>query len=379
MIFGATSGRGANTEANPARKLPRSASPFRVYVVGESGVGKSTLINALVCDGVGPLPHGGVGPLTSARIEVHAAAAPCLTVKFTSRHDLIDLLTALGDANPPQESLRRARMLVLGSPDGRADAAMLQRTLLAAVSRRPLGSGERPLPGFVNTAMELALCEEDFVLRRDAAPASFASALEDCASGPSSPLVSSICLGWPSQFLERGPTLVDLPGLGVANDPRASVAEEALEEAEAVLLVVDHRGIHDATAAALEKTGILGNLGPGSKGAVSLLVAVTKLDEADHGATRPAERREVFLRRCQDARAIIGEQVRLLVSRAFDGPEFRAVVDSIVISPVLPREHRNFFAGDPEIRSFLADPEESLVPQMRNRILDWMTERTGGK
>jgi hypothetical protein len=351
---------------------------FRVHVVGESGVGKSTLINALVHDGVGPLPHGGVGPLTSARIEVHASPEPWLSVSFCSRAELIDLLTSLGDAAPPRQTVRRARMLALGSPDGPVDVTTLQRRLLGAVSRRPLGEGDAPLPGQVKTALELALAGEPFSLRRGVAPRPFETALEDFASGPSSPLVSRIRLGWPSPLLEAGVTLLDLPGLGVANDIRADVASAALAEAEAVLLVVDHRGIHEATTAVLEKTGVLMNLGQGPSGAVSLLVAITKLDEADRGVASAGERLAAFRRRCDDVQRVVGEQLRLLASRALPGPEARSVAGSIPICPVLPREHRNYHAGDPEVPSFLKHADESLVPQLRWRILDWKNNRTGG-
>jgi putative ribosome biogenesis GTPase RsgA len=45
-------------------------TPFTVCFVGGAGVGKSTLVNALVAGGDTVVTSGGVGPLTAQAIEI---------------------------------------------------------------------------------------------------------------------------------------------------------------------------------------------------------------------------------------------------------------------------------------------------------------------
>src|SRR6202035_110436 len=49
--------------------------------LGQSGVGKSTLINALVGGAEVILPTGGIGPLTAQALEVRYSEKPIFTVQ----------------------------------------------------------------------------------------------------------------------------------------------------------------------------------------------------------------------------------------------------------------------------------------------------------
>src|ERR1039458_2809123 len=63
--------------------------------LGQSGVGKSTLINALVAEGQVILPAGGVGPLTAQAIELRYSEQPMFTVEYHRMQQFWQLVFAL--------------------------------------------------------------------------------------------------------------------------------------------------------------------------------------------------------------------------------------------------------------------------------------------
>ena len=63
--------------------------------LGQSGVGKSTLINALVGGSEVILPAGGVGPLTAQALEVRFSEKPMFTVQYHRMQQFWQLVFAL--------------------------------------------------------------------------------------------------------------------------------------------------------------------------------------------------------------------------------------------------------------------------------------------
>ena len=63
--------------------------------LGQSGVGKSTLINALVGGSEVILPAGGVGPLTAQALEVRYSEKPMFTVQYHRMQQFWQLVFAL--------------------------------------------------------------------------------------------------------------------------------------------------------------------------------------------------------------------------------------------------------------------------------------------
>lgn len=70
-------------------------SPATICVVGRSGVGKSTLINALVGGAVQVVPAGGVGPLTAHALVIRHGDRKRLEVKYHGAQKLRQLAFAL--------------------------------------------------------------------------------------------------------------------------------------------------------------------------------------------------------------------------------------------------------------------------------------------
>ena len=62
--------------------------PRYICFLGASGIGKSTLINTLVGDGISVVPAGGIGPFTALAIAVEYGAQVSLKAEYHSK-DLI--------------------------------------------------------------------------------------------------------------------------------------------------------------------------------------------------------------------------------------------------------------------------------------------------
>jgi hypothetical protein len=54
----------------------------------------------------------------------------------------------------------------------------------------------------------------------------FTADLKDHAAGFLAPLVEEIQVGWPSELLRSGITLVDLPGVGIASDSYRQITQK---------------------------------------------------------------------------------------------------------------------------------------------------------
>ncbi len=87
-------------------KLKRRAktvdSPATVCVIGRSGIGKSTLINAVVGGARQVVPAGGVGPLTAHALVIRYGDRRRLTVRYHRPNKLWQLIFALGKLFPTE-------------------------------------------------------------------------------------------------------------------------------------------------------------------------------------------------------------------------------------------------------------------------------------
>ena len=80
----------ATLENDHARLKRLLELPDRVTVcfLGNSGIGKSTLLNALAAGAEHVLPAGGIGPLTAQATEVRYSATPMFRVTYHPRKHL---------------------------------------------------------------------------------------------------------------------------------------------------------------------------------------------------------------------------------------------------------------------------------------------------
>jgi hypothetical protein len=290
------------------RTLDRSVTDeLAICFLGASGVGKSTLINALVAGQELILPSGGIGPLTALAMEVrygdvptfeaeyhtagnlwqgivfplergHAAALKAATgreadtvVPADLMSDVQDMVDILGspqsedsDAQRRLEVFRKqAQLLVKGNQDADADLPYLVDSLReAAGMKRAWGTVALPEDEWrakgIKTALALAKAGNRYRCEFNADANSFRRDLREHASGFLAPLIKKLHVRWNSSLLSSGMVLVDLPGVGVAGDAYKQTTRKWVNErAKAVILVVDRAGITESSADLLRTSEFL--------------------------------------------------------------------------------------------------------------------------
>jgi hypothetical protein len=312
----------------------RRKTQLQVGFIGESQVGKSSLINALVERSA--LPSGGIGPLTAQATQVAYADDDCLTVSYHDIEKLRGVRLLLESA-----LVRRGELAPLNS-DGRDEATLDELELdLGAVAPAPLPADEPPNDDAVQASAAAAerfnyLLEQlwsmlgpDLGHDADARPPGsvlvdglrailnerprnpeavtaflprieqlqnylgqtetvtssdaleFMQTLKVRAAGWLAPLVKTLRVGLRCEIV-RSLSLVDLPGIGVRADPGAFVAEDFVREGgDALVVVMRNSGLTESIARLLERTGVVTRLlmegeGPPS---IRVMVVVTHLDD----------------------------------------------------------------------------------------------------
>ena len=297
-----------------------------VCFLGNSGVGKSTLINALAGGGQAVVPSGGVGPLTAQALTVRYGVSPKIEAEYHSRERLNQLVFGLENswkfelgspgeqlaeltdedgeslfidlvAEPEEDELsdrerqRRdtksvAELLITGKQAADVTIRYLVDGLREALGHgRPWATQANPEDAHriarIRGALALAKKGDRFV--REGTAAELASVLNDHACGFLAPLIRKATVWWNAPLLESGITLVDLPGLGVIGDPRPEITRKFIREsAKALVLVVDHRGVTEPVARLLRESEFLTRLLHTSdepEGNPVLLIAITKVDD----------------------------------------------------------------------------------------------------
>jgi len=273
---------------------------FPICLLGQAGVGKSTLINTLIADNTIVVPSGGgTGPLTANALRVVYGETPSFTVRYHTAKQLgqtrfilesairRESKTSTPDDTEKRESDAEYEELKLDDEKqrgARTEEAVGQAKLLIAASQsaprelpyladalrwiigQPIRFGSQVLPedllrmNEVKEALRHANSETSKLFASADNP-NFGRQLRDHACGYLAPLIVEMSIKWPSDVLKNGLELVDLPGLGILSDAYASVTSDYLRSrAKAVMLVADSRGIRKEDADLLRSSGFLNRL-----------------------------------------------------------------------------------------------------------------------
>jgi len=315
------------------RKLLDRRDGITVCLIGNSGIGKSTLLNALAAGEQQVLPAGGIGPLTAQATEIHYSDTPSFTVQYHKRKLLWQIGFALEqrlDGNRPkkgeknvqggfheglneaeqQELLnevtpvaeeegagnessddyqKQARQIVTGNQFSQKPLQYLTDALRLACGYKvrwntEIEVGDLERLARVKQVLELAAAEKPVTEVQGENKRVFAEKLTEHAAGFLAPLIQRIEVGWPSELLKNGIALVDLPGVGIARDVYREITKRYVrEQARAIVLVVDRAGPTDATVDVLRSSGywdrLVGAADDPNSDPCYMLIAVTRVDD----------------------------------------------------------------------------------------------------
>ena len=391
--------------------------------LGQSGVGKSTLINALVGGSEVILPAGGVGPLTAQALEVRYSEKPMFTVQyhrlqqfwqlvFALEQKLLrlqekaghseleqelseeDLAVGLDDAQVVDHLERQGRLIITGSQNSSPELSYLVDSLRIAGGKEPKWNSvpnreDAERIDRIKRVLQLASRDIPHTVDVTSGNGEFLRELRIHAAGFLAPFIRQIELGWPSAILNTGLRLVDLPGVGISSDAYRVVTEKWVrEKARAVCLVVHKSGIDAASADLLRSSGFLNRLlhstDDPEADPVELLVAVTMLDNVATAEYREEKqsnplscrnRRDHLALIRQKMPAVIATQLETELKRIVSDLEgsakeandaaIRRLLDKLKVYPVTAHEFVRVLLQDDEERPFISDPEESGVPAMQ--------------
>ena len=440
-------------ENDHARLTRLLNQPDRVTVcfLGNSGIGKSTLLNALAAGADHVLPAGGIGPLTAQATEVRHSDAPMFRVTYHQRKHLWKVAFALERRH--ELELRQAQRPTEGGSqdleklldDDDREEASANAELPQAATAAPASEGGQPsdaieqiikqaklivtgdqfspvsLPYLIDALRvacdvkprwQQSITDDDVkrvarvrqILqmskerrihehRQGEDRAAFMTDLREHAAGFLAPLIERIQVGWPSDVLRSGIELVDLPGVGIAQDAYRDITKRYVrEKARAIILVVDRAGPTEATVDVLRSSGywdrLVGAADDPSSDPCNLLIAVTRVDDVaqtswqDWDASKGArpKKREVFAQTVADFKPRMRAQITEQLGKIGDSKnaavqaareQARAsILDGLEIHPVSAPELAKILRDDEDDAPvMLREPDDTGIPTLQASLV----------
>jgi len=408
-----------------------------ICFLGSAGVGKSTLINSLVDPQLQVVPQGGIGPLTAQATVVRYAEQPYLHATYHGPRRVNQLVFALDRYCERERGVAKQGALHLDAADERelelalpmADVAGTEPAEIATdesrmrsyisqakqlVTGRQMGSNELSTeyladclrstlghparwghdvlrehePFLAQVAEAIAIGEDGREWEQTSDHRALLSEVARHATGSIAPLIESLEVGWPAEALRNGLVLVDLPGIGIANDEYRSVTSAWVRRATAVVLVVDRSGVTEAGADLLRTTGFLNSIlhrAPDSTSVSPLLrVVAVKLDDVASAAratfrslnpaSRPPAWLELFRGACEESKKLIQNQLEQIFEQSVTAAPnetkterrdaLAQMVASMEVYPVSAIEYRKLHEDDPDDPAKIKTADDSNIPAL---------------
>jgi len=402
---------------------------FPICLLGQAGVGKSTLINTLVADSNIVVPSGGgTGPLTANALRVLHGERPSFIVRYHASKALNQTRAILDFAiyrqtkdaaakpvidpedgpeissfdldddkqsnSRMEEAIGQAKLLIAGQQ--KADRSL---TYLADALRHTLGQKlkyqSHILPDDVERiqkiqeALKHATQQTARHFDSEKKP-DFRHHLRDHACGFLAPLISEMSIYWPSPLLKDSLELVDLPGIGIWKDAYEAVTKNYLQnKAKAVMLVTTDRGIRKEDAEFLYKCGFLTRFLHSSDDLaadpVVLMVAVVKIDDVakenwkndrelnGQALKSKAQHFDDLVKNCRDGITNdLNKYLREVWNEDSEKNEVKeeviqSIISTLQVFPVSAPQYRMFIDPDDD-KPFLPDVASTNIPALRQAI-----------
>jgi hypothetical protein len=239
--------------------------PIPIALVGLTGVGKSTLLNALLEQEF--LPVGVIGSQTAAFVTISYAPEWEVTCEYIEELELLQIFEEAGaEVDDKNET---------GSPEARERAEKKVRALLTLKDDAPLPSREDLRAGAPGYLREIVASRQ----RRFIADVDWREQLILHAKGRYWPITKTIDVRGPFEMLQSGVVISDLPGAGDLNRARAHQAAAAIKDAGQVLIAADGRLLQTSLMDQLEGAGRLPHRLFMNNENVQLILVGTSLDK----------------------------------------------------------------------------------------------------